>query len=892
MGCVYKATQLLLDRTLALKICDASFSKNKQSSSRFKREAMVLSKVSHPNIVTFYHYGLWQDNVPYIAMEYVEGKPLHKYMADNGEISADKIRDIMLQLADALSVAHENGILHRDLKPSNIMLLDSPKQDTVKLLDFGLARLFEKNQQQGEKLTKTGLLIGTAEYMSPEQCRGEKLDARCDIYSFGCVLYELLSGKPPFQGDNSFALIHQHNNSEIKAIPTEVTGKGVEYKNLASISYKCLAKKKSARYQSMKSLIEDLRDKDKIVTLDASARAISYRVFSPLLIALALLFFVMLFVMKDHWVPFFEAKYLENSKDTKVWNYGIEQAEILRQKKLFPQSAELLKAVLSAATRNKANFMYQVNIKLKLAKVLLQMNIEPEATAYGVQALSDIESLLPVSSWKTLEDEKIRDRIPEVCAVLSQVSCSDARVIISCARLKEVLASRNEKELLINVAELDEKVEWRRARMELHGEALTKELFLAKCYFDGGFVDKARRLWQEIINKGFQFKYPPASTAALLAYTKSLDENERIAQADELNNIAAKAYLMFKNKEFSENPFPPFWSDFYCDLAEFYILFNKIDKAIFFLQETERVYSTSEFTTFSALSLFRYECYKRSGILWHKVGDKQAAEDCYNKAIDTLTKMGRTEGSLALLIGILELLTDNGSEQDAGKQFEKYFSASFPKLIPPSTEADLWREFKKIGKPSKVLYFEERLIALSAKQKDFTNLIIARQMRTATLLRLEKYEEALKSILETCNLNGASSAYDWNLKAKSVWQGMILFLSNNDLPKAEQLVDGFSAKVMSPGVQVFIDWNHLYLAARKGDSTTFEQLKKNIEASASYKESVNENRSYMRMAESDLLIQKRRYTEAKNILDKLPRTFVAENLVRPYIKNQYSILNK
>ena len=238
MGAVYKARDTRLGRSVALKIVNTEF------TQRFEREAKAISALNHPHICTLYDVGE-HEGAPYLVMEYVEGKPL------KGPLPASQALQYAIQVSEALAAAHKAGIIHRDLKPDNILLTS---EGSVKVLDFGLAKLQPSLAVDTPTVTMTeqGVVTGTAPYMSPEQARGEPVDARSDIFSFGAVLYELLSGRRAFRGETmgaTLAAVIALEPPPLKEAPSEV----------ARIVGKMLAKKREGRYQSTEELLTDLR---------------------------------------------------------------------------------------------------------------------------------------------------------------------------------------------------------------------------------------------------------------------------------------------------------------------------------------------------------------------------------------------------------------------------------------------------------------------------------------------------------------------------------------------------------------------------------------------------------------------------------------------------------
>ena len=218
MAQVYVARQMNIDRRVAMKVLSPMFSMNPSVVMRFFREARVIAQLSHPNTVRLFDMGETPDKRLYMAMELLEGVELSERIRQ-GRMKAEEAIPIVRQVAGSLSEAHSKGIIHRDLKPDNIFLT---KLNIVKVLDFGIAKLKQSEDEDERKLTKVGTAPGTPEYMSPEQARGKELDARSDIYSLGIVLYEMLAGHPPFEEDTFLATILMHVQSPPPPLPDDV----------------------------------------------------------------------------------------------------------------------------------------------------------------------------------------------------------------------------------------------------------------------------------------------------------------------------------------------------------------------------------------------------------------------------------------------------------------------------------------------------------------------------------------------------------------------------------------------------------------------------------------------------------------------------------------------
>lgn len=257
MGEVYLAQDIRLDRQVAIKLLSGDFSRDPDKLKRFTQEAKAVSALNHPNILTIYDIGK-TGKKNYIATEFIDGKTLRKLLNES-TLSISKIVDISIQMAGAISVAHQAGIIHRDIKPDNIMVR---QDDIVKVLDFGLAKLTNIETTTFDKVeTLQGLIMGTPKYMSPEQARGKNIDHQTDIFSFGIVLYEMLSGHLPFEGETTSDIIVSILTKE----PLPLTGVSHIPKELRKICQKTLQKKKENRYKSFENLLKDLEDvRDKI----------------------------------------------------------------------------------------------------------------------------------------------------------------------------------------------------------------------------------------------------------------------------------------------------------------------------------------------------------------------------------------------------------------------------------------------------------------------------------------------------------------------------------------------------------------------------------------------------------------------------------------------------
>jgi serine/threonine-protein kinase len=246
MADVYLAHDRLLDRRVAVKVLSPAFASDATNVERFRREAQSAARLNHPNIVSVYDWGE-EDGASYIVMEYVPGQTLSALIQSYGRLSPTEAVPIAAEIADALAFAHANGVVHRDVKPGNVLVTPNGQ---VKVADFGIARA-----ESGEALTKTGAVLGTASYFSPEQAQGFALDGRSDVYALGVVLYEMLTGAPPFTAGSPASVAYKHVREEPTPPSRVVAGLPGA---LDRIVLTALAKDLSERYQSADDLRADL----------------------------------------------------------------------------------------------------------------------------------------------------------------------------------------------------------------------------------------------------------------------------------------------------------------------------------------------------------------------------------------------------------------------------------------------------------------------------------------------------------------------------------------------------------------------------------------------------------------------------------------------------------
>ena len=256
MGTVYRGTHVLMDKTVAIKVLRPSLAADEKIVARFSREARAASRISHPNAISVTDFGEDESGHVFLVMEFLSGKTLKQLIRDEGPLPLARVVDITRQIGDALNAAHSQGVVHRDLKSDNIMLLDTMTGDHAKVLDFGIAKINELEGDVDTGLTAPNLVIGTPQYMSPEQCSQDvEIDARSDIYSLGVILFEMLVGHVPFSGDSPTMVMMKHLQEPVPSVLEERSDLPA---SIARVVARAMAKVRDNRYQNVAELIEDL----------------------------------------------------------------------------------------------------------------------------------------------------------------------------------------------------------------------------------------------------------------------------------------------------------------------------------------------------------------------------------------------------------------------------------------------------------------------------------------------------------------------------------------------------------------------------------------------------------------------------------------------------------
>lgn len=269
MGRIYRARQLLLDKDVAIKVLHQHLGGEDRVARRFHREAKAASRLSHTNSVQILDFGNTEDGVLYIAMEYLDGEDLQIVLDHDHPFSCRRIGNILGQTLRAIDEAHHAGIIHRDLKPENILVQsDRHGNDIVKVCDFGIAKILEG---EGQSITVDGFVCGTPQYMAPEQARGEDVDARLDIYAAGIVLYQMLTGVPPFTGETALGIITKHLTDDPVPPRKKRPDLGIPA-SLEAIALKAMSKNRSDRYASAGLMADALEEAIVALGADANVR--------------------------------------------------------------------------------------------------------------------------------------------------------------------------------------------------------------------------------------------------------------------------------------------------------------------------------------------------------------------------------------------------------------------------------------------------------------------------------------------------------------------------------------------------------------------------------------------------------------------------------------------
>lgn len=254
MATVYMVRHLGSGELFAMKVLNNELLHVDEAKRRFEREATALSKLSHPNLVTLYDFGVSDDGQPYFITDFLQGSSLFNILRQERRLSVDRACRIFVQICEGMEYAHQRGLIHRDLKPSNILLTGDAPNERVKIVDFGIVKFAPTEQRLDERLTQEGMVVGSPAYMSPEQCQNHNLDHRTDIYSLGCIMFEVLTGRLAFEGDYPLAILIKQVSAPAPTVHEAMTDDDSIGASIEAVILKTLSKLPEHRHQSMSEL--------------------------------------------------------------------------------------------------------------------------------------------------------------------------------------------------------------------------------------------------------------------------------------------------------------------------------------------------------------------------------------------------------------------------------------------------------------------------------------------------------------------------------------------------------------------------------------------------------------------------------------------------------------
>lgn len=401
MGFVYKARHNNLNKIMALKLFSPTLNTSDEFLQRFQREAKLLSLMNHTHIAMFYSYGLLDDKRPYFVMEFMEGRSLATLLhQQEGGLSLDRTLSIAIQICDALEHSHNAGIIHRDLKPENIMILDTPEPDFVKVVDFGLSCIttgIEEGEKQ-ERLTKTGLIMGTPQYISPEQAQGKAADARSDIYALGCIIYQMISGAAPFQNTNPLQVVFMHIHQPVPTFSLQCRRTLPEGLEKAVLT--CLAKSPGDRYQSVKDLkhsLEVIRSETMSAPERRSSKATEGSTIFRSLVAVAGMLLVILIGIASWYLSDFGLPM--RCRQSMVCNCSVQNTlhwlrvtRQLRMQNKIEQSEALQRAVKEVVRTHFTDALKMAQFNLQVALEMFKNAEYPDALEFAFSATENLQN--------------------------------------------------------------------------------------------------------------------------------------------------------------------------------------------------------------------------------------------------------------------------------------------------------------------------------------------------------------------------------------------------------------------------------------------------------------------------------------------------------------------
>ncbi len=378
MSRVYRAVHTTLQVVRAVKLIHRESAIGEHSLRRFEKEARAIGALSHPNLVACVDYGMAADGTPYVVMEFMEGRNIAQVLSSGERFEVIRAVSLFVQMCKGLHHAHKSLILHRDIKPGNIMLVSGEDgSEVAKILDFGIAKIHDATEAQ--KLTRTGEICGSPVYMSPEQGRGMDVDGRSDVYSLGCVMYEMLSGKPPFLGDNAIETIMKHINEK----PGVIVGPDNKRisPGLEAVVMRCLEKEPDRRYKSLDDLRRDLellQGGDSLMTLQVE-RALATQRWKRIH-AISIVCLMVCFLAYSYW---------NISCGSESWRLDVEKANSFYYD--LDAAERYLQIALNKLPANDVLERNRSAVYMSWARLYDARNRIPEARKYFEQSRSCIE---------------------------------------------------------------------------------------------------------------------------------------------------------------------------------------------------------------------------------------------------------------------------------------------------------------------------------------------------------------------------------------------------------------------------------------------------------------------------------------------------------------------
>lgn len=559
MSVVYKARHRLMDRIVAIKLLHGNV--DDLAMARFKLEAKAASSLNHPNIITVYDFGV-VNREAYLVMDCLDGTSLSDVLLQEKRIPVDRAVNIFRQTCAGLAHAHKKGIIHRDLKPANLCLIKGEDgNDHVKIVDFGIAKLIGTQAEQPTQLTLTGDVFGSPLYMSPEQCLGQPLDVRTDIYSLGCVMYECLTGIPPHLGESSFATMTRHVTVTPTAFDKIVPELHIN-KSIEAIVFRCLEKKREDRYQSATDILTDLpsiMDSSGSLSVKLVAHPSKQRQeirllrygFWTLLVLLAALF---AYMSLDYGPEHDHGTVLEKT----IWNSQTTIAQSLINAQLY----EPAKVILHSAEET-ARVRFSNRGRL-LTALLLQQDLYRKARMY--EELVTTNNKIAILNRQMLLDfyRAAMHEVDELAKTPVARSASNSQVTEDLNRIMAgitlVSIKRIARELMGNTLDKNAELLLTRAKTvysNLQGsDSLSVgdiDFLLAECYYTQQQTLKVRPILAEAVSiyqksKGMKYKNTIISTMRLGQIDR--DQNDFVSAKRELEQALNAAEQYFPDDKF------------------------------------------------------------------------------------------------------------------------------------------------------------------------------------------------------------------------------------------------------------------------------------------------------------------------------------------------------